>query len=175
MNAHLPSLRDPRLGLRRVGSASVADSTVPVSPRVAVGATMALNVGDYTALLDSAAKASMRVLCDDRTIDDFKNIDGWLRRVRTPCRGLHYRLIVLCVCVCGWGVVPHRRQPGGLHWFLKGCVRGCCDPGFASCLFPRSCVCGGWCSKVIPFSDISLDVFMSERVRRRPQRSAWLP
>ena len=171
MNAHLPSLRDPRLGLRRVGSASVADSTVPVSPRVAVGATMALNVGDYTALLDSAAKASMRVLCDDRTIDDFKNIDGWLRRVRTPCHGLHYRLIALCARVRVGGCSP----PPSLHLFLKGCVRGCCDPGFASCLFPRSCVCGGWCSKVIPFSDTSLDVFMSERVRRRPQRSAWLP
>jgi hypothetical protein len=40
-----------------------------------------LNVGDYTALLDSAAKASMRVLSDDRTLEDFKNIEMWMKRV----------------------------------------------------------------------------------------------
>ena len=39
-------------------------------------------MGDYTALLDSAAKASMRVLSDDRTLEDFKNIEMWMKRVR---------------------------------------------------------------------------------------------
>ena len=78
-------VRSPVVWVLSLEFSSTAPSPLPCAC-VRLG-TMALHVGDYTALLDSAARASMRVLCDDRTVEDFKSIEGWLRRVSAlECR-----------------------------------------------------------------------------------------